>query len=77
MSYSLLLEILKNELKAYRAAEEILSLKRFLERFSTSTIRDGVKHGQMRFIHSFIPTPPPPHKNTCYATLETGQNEVF
>ncbi len=27
---------------------------------SASAIRDGVKHGQIRFIHSFIPRPPPP-----------------
>ncbi len=42
----------KNELKEYWAAEEIL----FLERLP-QVIRDGVKHGQMHFIH-FIHTPP-------------------
>ncbi len=39
----------KNELKEYRAAEETVS-----RALSVSAIRDGVKHGQMRFIHSFI-----------------------
>ncbi len=48
MSYSLLFEKKKkkNELKAYR--EEILPL----ELLHASVIQDGVKHGQMRFIHS-------------------------
>ncbi len=47
MSYSLLFEGKKNELKAYRAAEETVS-----RALSVSAIRDGVKHGQMHFIHS-------------------------
>ncbi len=40
----------KDELKAYGATEEIL----FLDALPVSTIRDGVKHGQMHFIHRVL-----------------------
>ncbi len=62
MSYSLLHETKKKKNCGRDTVSRALSV---------SAIRDGVKHGQMRFLHSFIPNPkfpsPPPAGNTvCF-----------
>ncbi len=71
MSYSLLLETKKNELKAYRAAEEILFLERFPRaRFETEWNMDKC----VSSIHSFIPTT---HPNLIIYHMTYDPNHMF